>query len=216
MSNPVNRGRILWVAATNRADIIDDALLRRFDRVIPLLPPDVSESTRIFATMLETISKQSGDQLKVVYGGDLAQSERRDGNGRLSPTQQDLNRFLPISQITAKLGLTGAGIEIVVRRAIEIACEEMIDRQAVPSEQLGAVIETRHLSYAVQDFKPNHNRASYEYQSLLALRACNFYSVIPTLPQSGVYGRIQRADGTIDPEKLEEELHQLELRISRA
>jgi SpoVK/Ycf46/Vps4 family AAA+-type ATPase len=212
MSNPVNRGRILWVAATNRADIIDDALLRRFDRVIPLLPPDVSESCRIFATMVETISKQSGGHIRVVYGGDLTQSERKNANGHLDPTQRDLDCFLPIAHITAKLGLTGAGIETVVRRAIEIACEELMNHQPEP---LTAVIETRHLSHAVQDFKPNHNRASYEYQSLLALRACNFYSVIPTLPPSGVYGRIQRADGTIDPEKLEEELHQLEQRVFR-
>ncbi|HEV2472023.1 MAG TPA: ATP-binding protein, partial [Chthonomonadales bacterium] len=30
MSNAANRGRILWVAATNRADMLDEALLRRF------------------------------------------------------------------------------------------------------------------------------------------------------------------------------------------
>jgi hypothetical protein len=49
----------------------------------------------------------------------------------------------------------------------------------------------------------------YEYQSLLALRSCNFYSVIPELPQTGIYGRIQR-DGKIDPDLLEQEIEQFE------
>jgi hypothetical protein len=74
------------------------------------------------------------------------------------------------------------------------------------------LIESRHLLKAVNDYKPNYQRDVYDYQSLLAIRACNFYSVIPTLPKGGVYERIQKADGTIDIERLEEELHLIELR----
>lgn len=210
MSNASNRGRILWVAATNRADILDDALLRRFDRVVPLLTPDVSESCRIFATMINTIVKQSAGNIKVAYGGDLAQSGNIDTQGRPNPTQQDLDKFLPVAALTSEMGLTGAGIEIVVRRAVEIAYEEMVDVPDKTGEQHLPLVESQHLLQAVRDFKPNHNRLTYDFQSLLAIRACNFYSVIPTLPKSGVYGRIQRPDGTIDTEKLEVELRQLE------
>jgi SpoVK/Ycf46/Vps4 family AAA+-type ATPase len=208
MSNPTNRGQILWVAATNRADIIDAALLRRFDRVVPLLTPDVPESCRIFATMINTIVKQSKGNIQVAYGGDLAQSTSINYQG--SPNPVDLDKFIPAAEITCKLGLTGAGIEIVVRRAIEIVYEEMIDRQLMPMPNQVPLIELRHLLQAVQDYKPNHNREVYDYQSLLAIRACNFHSVIPVLPKSGVYGRIQKPDGTIDIEKLDQEIRNIE------
>jgi SpoVK/Ycf46/Vps4 family AAA+-type ATPase len=212
MSNAVNRGRILWVAATNRTDIIDEAMLRRFDRVVPLLTPDESESCRILATMINMIIKQSGGNIRVAYGGDLAQSGTLDEQGHSNPTQADLDKFLPVARITSERGLTGAGIEIIVRRAVELAYEEMIDRQdtnkTLPPQP--PIVESRHLLHAVADFKPNHNRTVYDYQSLLAIRACNFQSVIPKLPVSGVYQRIQKPDGTIDIEKLEAEIHSLE------
>lgn len=44
MGDNANRGKVIWVAATNRADLIDDALVSRFDRIIPvLLPGSVQE-----------------------------------------------------------------------------------------------------------------------------------------------------------------------------
>ena len=215
MSNATNRGRILWVAATNRADMLDEALLRRFDRVVPLLVPDLNESCRIFATIVEVIIKQSGGRIQVAYGVDLAQSGREDKLGFPNPTQDDLDKFLPVAKITSEIGLTGASIEIVVRRAIEMVYEEMVDaagKRGVEIMPLVPLIESRHLLKAVNDYKPNYQRDVYDYQSLLAIRACNFYSVIPTLPKGGVYERIQKADGTIDIERLEEELHLIELR----
>ncbi|HVU66097.1 MAG TPA: ATP-binding protein, partial [Ktedonobacteraceae bacterium] len=71
MSNADNRGHILWVAATNRADIIDAALLRRFDRVVPLLTPDLHESCRIFATILSTMIRESSKDFPIMCGEDL-------------------------------------------------------------------------------------------------------------------------------------------------
>jgi len=209
MSNAKNRGDILWVAATNRADIIDAALLRRFDRVVPLLTPDLEESCRIFAAMVSTIVKQSGENIKVVYGGDLAQSGHRDDFGRPDPTSEDLAKFLPAAENTSELGITGAGIEIIVRRSIEMAYEEMLDAN-VSEKDSSPVIELRHLQAAMKDFKPNYDRKTYDYQSLLAIRACNFYSVIPPLPKKGPFGRIQDPEGRVDSQKLEAEIARFE------
>jgi len=39
MGDNDNRGEVIWIAATNRADLLDDAMVRRFDRVIPVLLP---------------------------------------------------------------------------------------------------------------------------------------------------------------------------------
>ena len=207
MSNAENRGRILWVAATNRADIIDAALLRRFDRVVPLLTPDLSESCRIFATILTTITKQSDGNARIAYGEDLKQSERKNALGRPDPTQEDLDKFRKVAEVTSELGMTGAAIEIVVRRAIEMAFEEKLD--AVLDETL-PVIESGHILAAIDDFKPNFKRAEYDFQSLLALRACNFHSVIPTLPTSGIYGAIQNKEtNRVDPDQLEAAIREL-------
>lgn len=233
MSNASNRGNILWVAATNRADLIDAALLRRFDRVIPLLTPDVHESCRIFATMIAMITRQSGGTISVTYGGDLQQSGTLDDQGRPAPTPEDLQKFHPIAEKTAEIGITGAGIEIIVRRAIEIAYEEMFDAQLqhsssafsgsstavtrgdiytaqpVPADSIPNV-GLGHLRRAFRDFKPNYDRKTYDYQSLLALRACNFYSVIPPLPDSGVYAAIHDDEGRIDANKLEDAIREFE------
>jgi SpoVK/Ycf46/Vps4 family AAA+-type ATPase len=209
MSNPENRGNILWVAATNRADLIDAALLRRFDRVIPLLTPDVHESCRIFATMLATITKQSGGNIQVAYGGNLQQSGHKDGQGRPEPTSDDLEMFRPVAEKTAEIGITGAGIEIIVRRAIEMAFEDMLDTQPTQSSRM-PLVELQHLLRAFDDFKPNYDRLTYDYQSLLALRACNFYSVIPPLPTNGVYADIRNGDGRIDSQKLEAAIWSME------
>src|SRR5260221_582667 len=209
MSNAENRGNILWVAATNRADLIDAALLRRFDRVIPLLTPDVHESCRIFAAMLNTISKQSGGNIQVEYGGDLQQSCHKDEQGRPEPTPDDLEKFLPVAEKTAEIGITGAGIEIIWRRGIEMAFECMLDTQPMQSSSM-PLVELQHLLRAFDDFKPNYDRLTYDYQSLLALRACNFYSVIPPLPTSGIYADIRNGDGRIDSQKLEAAIWSIE------
>ncbi|HTK12128.1 MAG TPA: ATP-binding protein [Ktedonobacteraceae bacterium] len=216
MSNAENRGRILWVAATNRADIIDAALLRRFDRVVPLLTPDLHESCRIFATIITFIARQSGGILPITYGEDLKQSGKKDNLGRPDPTQDDLSKFKAVAEITTERGLTGAAIEIVVRRAIELAYEEKYEKNVdgLPDDA-PAVIESKHLMQAVNDFKPNFSRDEYDFQSLLALRACNFHSVIPTLPETGVYQRIQDPNSRhIDPKQLEMEIQNLSQRIS--
>jgi len=111
------------------------------------------------------------------------------------------------------MGLTGAGIEIVMRRAIEMVYEEM---GGVNRGGLAPQVESRHLLAAIRDYKPNHNRQEYELQSLLAIRASNFYSVIPTLPRTGVYGRVQRPDGQLDLEQLDVEIDNLRMNRARA
>ncbi len=211
MSNAANRGRILWVAATNRADILDAALLRRFDRVVPLLVPDVQESCRILATMVENIVTQSGGRIQIAYGADLMQSERTGEAG--GPSQSDLDKFLQVARITSEMGLTGASLEIVVRRAIELVYEEIIDYNGPPRHSSMPLLESHHLLQAVHDFKPNYRREVYDYQSLLAIRACNFYSVIPTLPGTGIYEQIQRADKTIDAARLDDAIRQIERKL---
>ncbi|HEY1388506.1 MAG TPA: ATP-binding protein [Ktedonobacterales bacterium] len=197
MSNSRNRGKILWVAATNRVDLLDDAMLRRFDRIIPLLVPAVDESCRIFATMLKMVAKQSGKELNVAYGGDLDQSNPQERE------EDKLKKFIPIARLTTAQGITGAGIEVIVRRAIEMAAGST--RSGTPVSITGVTLRA-----ALEDYLPNHDRDVYDWQSLVALNRCNFRSVIPDLPHEGVYARITGKDGRIVPQSLQQEIERLQ------
>jgi SpoVK/Ycf46/Vps4 family AAA+-type ATPase len=135
MGDNTHRGRVIWITATNRPDILDDALLSRFDRIIPFLPPTQGERERIFRAMERMVG--------VEYAPDI-----------------DLST---VAQHTE--GLTGRFIEVIVRQAAELAGE--------------GPITTTHLRTAIADYKPGHNQEVYEWQSLLALAATNFYSMLP-------------------------------------
>jgi SpoVK/Ycf46/Vps4 family AAA+-type ATPase len=53
MSDSSLRGKILWLLATNRPDLMDPAMKRpgRCDLRVPFLPPDIEEQTKIFEAM---------------------------------------------------------------------------------------------------------------------------------------------------------------------
>ena len=85
-----HRGKVVWIAATNRPDLIDEAMLRRFDRVFPFFVPGAAERARIFAAMPLITG--------ITYVEGLA-----------------LDRVVDATE-----GLTGSAIEVIVRRASEI------------------------------------------------------------------------------------------------
>lgn len=92
MSDTGHRGRVVFIAATNRPDLMDAALRRpgRFDKKIPFLVPNETEREAIFKVMLRK------------YGLSGASS-------------------IPTSCITATEGWTGAEIEAAVVKAVEVA-----------------------------------------------------------------------------------------------
>lgn len=97
-SNTNNRGKVVFIAATNRPDLLDAALKRagRFDKKIPILLPEESERAEIFKIMIKK------------YG-----------------FETDIEDFAPFAAKTGNY--TGAEIETVVRKAYEIANEDDID-----------------------------------------------------------------------------------------
>ncbi|MEB3188105.1 MAG: ATP-binding protein [bacterium] len=135
MGDNAHRGKVLWVAATNRPDYLDAAMLRRFDRVIPILPPDAGERELILQSLASRM------QMRFAPDVDLA--------GLAEQTE----------------GLTGAGLEVIVRRAMELSLDDLL--------------EVHELADAIADYKPNHDPRTYELQTLYALQATNFYSMMP-------------------------------------
>lgn len=91
MGKNEHRGRVMWIAATNRPDLLDEAMIRRFDRVFPFFVPGPHERERVFRAM----PKITGG----TYAADLS-----------------LARV-----VAATEGLTGSALETIVRRAMELA-----------------------------------------------------------------------------------------------
>lgn len=93
--NTNNRGKVIFIAATNRPDLIDPALKRagRFDKKIPILLPDGQERAEIFRIIINK------------YG-----------------FETNVEDFTQFSNGTENY--TGAEIETVVRKAYEIANED--------------------------------------------------------------------------------------------
>lgn len=111
-SNTNNRGKVIFIAATNRPDLLDAALKRagRFDKKIPILLPEAPERAEIFKIMIKK------------YGFDT-----------------DITDFLPFAGQTENY--TGAEIETVVRKAYELANEDDIEGTVVTSGILNEAIQ---------------------------------------------------------------------------
>lgn len=111
-SNTNNRGKVIFIAATNRPDLLDPALKRagRFDKKIPLLLPEEKERADIFKIMIKK------------YG-----------------FETDIEDFTPFAAQTENY--TGAEIETVVRKAYELANEDEVEGNMLTGQILGAAVK---------------------------------------------------------------------------
>jgi transitional endoplasmic reticulum ATPase len=134
MSDTGHRGRIVFLAASNRPDLMDTALRRpgRFDKKIPFLIPDADEREAIFKVMA------------LKYGLKL--------------------ESVPASCVKATEGWTGAEIELVTVKAVEV----MEDQGKSPEDAL---------AYATTVISPS--TADIEFMTLLAVRECNDKTLLP-------------------------------------
>ncbi len=110
--NTNNRGKVIFIAATNRPDLLDAALKRagRFDKKIPILLPEKEER----ANILEIIIKKY-------------------------KFETDITEFAPFAKQMENY--TGAEIESVVRKAYEIANEDEREGTAITSDVLNEAIK---------------------------------------------------------------------------
>lgn len=105
MSDPQLRGKVVWIAASNRPDLIDPAVKRsgRLDYKIPVLPPEPDERLAILQTQLQRYE---------VTTIDLGQLD--------ASTRGELLRHTE--------GWTGAELEKVVLKALDLAEDNGEDR----------------------------------------------------------------------------------------
>lgn len=110
-SNTNNRGKVIFIAATNRPDLLDAALKRagRFDKKIPILLPEEEERAEILKIMIKR------------YG-----------------FETDIEDFTPFASQTENY--TGAEIETVVRKAYELANEDHVEGCILTADLLNKAI----------------------------------------------------------------------------
>lgn len=111
-SNTNNRGKVIFIAATNRPDLLDSALKRagRFDKKIPILLPETAERANIFKIMIHKYRFEC-----------------------------DIHDFMPFAEQSESY--TGAEIETVVRKAYELANEDEKEGNVLTTEILSAALK---------------------------------------------------------------------------
>ncbi|MGE5330068.1 MAG: AAA family ATPase [Deltaproteobacteria bacterium] len=132
-SNTKNRGKVIFIAATNRPDLLDPALKRagRFDKKIPVLLPDASERANIFNIMMKRYAFET-----------------------------DISDYMSLAKKAENF--TGAEIELVVRKAYEIANEDDVQ---------GEVLTGEILDKAIAKCRPSTQQV--ELMTKLALNECD-------------------------------------------
>lgn len=201
MAQDEHRGRVLWIAASNRPDEIDVALMSRFDVIIPFLLPDA----RTRRQMVER-----------VYPGKIGYTFQCDDEAQMEEL------------VERTAGFSGRELDTLCRRALQVVLEDRLQALRAGASgpaSLGGnpaddqdfaqpVVEARHLEETVGDYRMARDQIVYELQTLLAIQATSFYRFLPdrgALPEE-----IRAPEGKfppLDEGKLQERIDELRARV---
>jgi len=180
-----NRGHVLWIAASNRPDRVDAALMSRFDMVIPFLLPDEAARRQMFT---ESFPK-------------------RDGFSFQPEPPRDFDEFIQRTK-----GFSGRELDTLLRRAMQLAAERRAtssEETAKDPMASAPVVSAAHLLQALKEFRQARDQETYELQTLLAIQATNFYPFLPSRDELPESIRAAEGDLPIDEAKLAEEIVRL-------
>jgi len=177
MSNTAYRGKVLWIAASNRPDLLDPAMKRegRFDEKIPFFPPNAEERGAIVPALLRKLAIQAkevelpfeyrvGESFLAEFGWSLHR-HLKPGSG-LVPCDPDLHSRKQ-GEADDEIGFTGAEIEAIIQKAYKLASAE------------GIPVTEEHLRRAEQGYIPTRDVAAYNWMTDLALLECNSEHFMP-------------------------------------
>ncbi|BAD40371.1 ATP-binding protein [Symbiobacterium thermophilum] len=157
MSNPHNRGRIVFVAATNRPDLIDPALKRpgRFDRKIPFLLPGWAERVAI----LQAVQKRYG----MAGEPDWEEAARRTEGYTGAELESVVLKAWELAEDAGRAEITREDIEGALERIrpstaqvefmTDLAILECDDKDVLPPEFRDLLDDRRALEERVQRYK---------------------------------------------------------------
>lgn len=131
LEDPARRGKVLVVATTNRPDLLDAALRDRFDRVIPVLPPNRAERAAILEVLLPVISPAAAAEAATRTEGWSGRQLRDLSQIAAELIDQGLS---PDTALAEALTLYRAPRRAEVERQIDLALAEISDLRLLPDE----------------------------------------------------------------------------------
>lgn len=156
MSDTGNRGRIVFLAATNRPDLLDAALRRpgRFDRKIPFLVPSDQEREHIVKVM----ALRYGLGLADVPAAVVANTQRWTGAELEAATvkaielvyDEDLTPAQAMVEATRRLSPSTADIDFMTM----IAIRECNDLDLLPESYRALLVDRSALDAKIEEAKP--------------------------------------------------------------
>lgn len=150
MSDTNLRGRVLWIAASNRPDLLDPAMLRegRFDEKIPFFPPEAKERGQILLAIFNKMAAQARIQkaeFRYSISPDFEKSfglkshwhkSKSEGLTACDPDMHEATLDQPEGPDI--LPLTGAQIEKIVNDAYKLAA---IEKKVMSDDHLLAALK---------------------------------------------------------------------------
>jgi SpoVK/Ycf46/Vps4 family AAA+-type ATPase len=189
MADPKNAGQVIFVAASNRADLLDPALLSRFQYVIPFLLPNGKGREDI----LWELGQMKKSRMSFSFREDGWSSDRNliqvikatGGSQKIvSPPPSgagfDVARFREwIREV--EVGLSGRELDLVLDHAVDIAeragsySDDTAGATGSPEATIRrALVQPEHLAAAAAGYTANHDHLEYIRQELIALSLCSF------------------------------------------
>ena len=178
------RGRILWVAATNKPHLMDEAMVRsgRFDVKIPFFPPSTTERASIVKALLAKNSILAEHRMEVfkwdLTDEDIMYFARRahchikyaDQNPKVVRCHESIDHPLGLTEKEdrGEVYYTGGDIENVLQRAREVASKD------------NKPLNRDHLIWALNDFILGQDVVDYERMTELAVSYTNSARFLPT------------------------------------
>lgn len=160
MSDTGNRGKIIWLSATNRPDNIDPALMRpgRCDKIIPFLAPNKDERIAILKVMLKKYSlldKAEFDQSHLQNFQQITDNwtgaDIEGATVKALEIYQDENLSVADAVLEAvqRIRPTSSGVEFMTKLALEVAN----DVDLVPEEYKADFLDRATLVNDIQELR---------------------------------------------------------------
>jgi AAA+ superfamily predicted ATPase len=162
MSDTGHRGQVVFLAATNRPDLMDAALHRpgRFDKKIPFLVPDLEERDDIFRVMtrryLDIEPPVSDETLTLTEGWTGAEIEAAVIKAAEIIEDEDQAPSCAIDSACERLSPSTADIELMTALAIR----ECNDRDLLPPRYREMLNDRQKLDDQISEKKGNISRGS--------------------------------------------------------
>lgn len=160
MSDTGNRGRVMFLAATNRPDLMDAALRRpgRFDKKVPFLVPNEIERSAIFSVMARKFEigdvEVSGSAVKETQGWTGAEIEAAVVKAAELIYDENLSAENAIVEAVRRLSPSTSDIEFMTA----LALAECNDLDLLPAEYRERAKDRKAVEAQVENLRPADDR----------------------------------------------------------